>query len=241
MPDIIYMGLDTAGAWYSPPHKGILQAASQWTDALFAGGWLATSASGDAEGSAKSLFLSDNFTAGPLLNFMVLTSNAGQYGGVNCGGNFPCLTTEAAKGQYWYDIISHELSYTGTDGKFHWGGLSWWSLYPFHGGQNADFGLKTAGENAYDGHEAVVSSVACSAPLAAFTCGGEPSGAWNGQDAIGTSSNGLVLNANSLWFGGSPSSAVPTVLAPGILSRNIDPNNYIIYPKPTNYPQVGQE
>ena len=47
--------------------------------------------------------------------------------------------------------------------------------------ENSNYGLVSPLDNAYDGHESVTGSVACSSPINTYTCGGE---AANYGDAI---------------------------------------------------------
>ncbi|HEV2299104.1 MAG TPA: hypothetical protein VGR72_11375, partial [Candidatus Acidoferrales bacterium] len=94
--------------------------------------------------------------------------------------------------------VSSLLTTPGFNGTYPLVGFNWWSWQDF---QNWNQGLVSIHDNAYDGHEAVTGTVACSPPLQAIACGGESA---NYGDAISE-----VRAANSLWLS-LPSSGVPT-------------------------------
>lgn len=111
-----------------------------------------------------------------------------------------CQSTNASRGQIWYDLLKFYTSAVGYDGLKHWSGTQWWGSHDFQG---LGFGLKTALDNAYDGHEDVSASVSCSSPNSSLTCGGE-SGSANFlvTDAINGTQG--IKNGNALWFTLSP-------------------------------------
>jgi hypothetical protein len=103
-------------------------------------------------------------------------------------------TTQAARGQQYATIISSMLNTPSFNNSYQWVGISWWGSHDFAGanGEHNDWGLKSPNDNAYDGHEAVAASVACSAPLSTLACGSE---AANYGDAITP-----IRTANLLWL-----------------------------------------
>jgi hypothetical protein len=96
--------------------------------------------------------------------------------------------TQAAKGQGYYDVVNSLLS-ASTNGVHPYIGLTVWGYYDH---ENKNWGITTRTDNAYDGHEAVIATGACSPPLGAYTCGGE---AGNYGDVITK-----MKEANALWL-----------------------------------------
>jgi hypothetical protein len=69
-------------------------------------------------------------------------------------------------------------------------GYGWWA-YADNWGENIDWGIVTNSDNAYDGLEAVSATVTCSAPLEAYTCGGEKYDYGNLLGPLGTTNTAL--------------------------------------------------
>ncbi len=67
-------------------------------------------------------------------------------------------------------------------------------------GEQLNWGLVTHLDNAYDGHEPSAGSVPCSAPLAAYTCGGESVPASGGGTPPFGDLITPVKTANALWL-----------------------------------------
>jgi hypothetical protein len=87
-----------------------------------------------------------------------------------------------------------ETSHT-TAGNYPYIGVYWWE-YTDNFGEQLNWGIVTHLDNAYDGHEAVTGSVTCSAPLQAYTCGGESGNYGNLVTP--------VKAANALWLSTTP-------------------------------------
>jgi hypothetical protein len=84
------------------------------------------------------------------------------------------VATQAARAsQYNSDIQNLWNHCNSTTGNCQWVGESWWSFLSLSFWEHTNFGLVSWRDNAYDGHEDMTGSVACSAPLATHTCGGE--------------------------------------------------------------------
>jgi hypothetical protein len=192
-PHMLYLGADTIGTWGVPPRKEILQGAAPFVDAVFTT-WFGNQP--DATTAAQQYqFLTRYLGDKPIINFMTLTASPDS--AESAHSDYLCCfhqTTQAARGAQWSAIVSamfNQLSYNST---YQWVGIAWWGSHDFNGanGEFNDWGLKTPSDNAYDGHEAVAATVACSVPLQNLTCGGEAS---NYGDAVSA-----VRSANQLWL-----------------------------------------
>ena len=84
------------------------------------------------------------------------------------------VATQAARATQYSSDITNLWSYcNSTTANCQWVGEEWWSFLSTNFWEHQNFGLVSWRDNAYDGHEDVTGSVACSAPLASYTCGGE--------------------------------------------------------------------
>jgi hypothetical protein len=104
----------------------------------------------------------------------------------------PGYYTQEVKGQAYYSQMQTALNATYTASGTHpFVGFGNWSYYDMNDGNGYRFGLVTPKDNAYDGHEDVAGSVTCSAPLQAYTCGGESytTPSWQGSHTYGYGSN----------------------------------------------------
>jgi len=110
----------------------------------------------------------------PMLNFLAQYYGKGILAGTSCmptqispyTSNTSLLAdypTQAAAERPFYSVIQGMLSSTTTAGTNPYVGYGWWQ-YGDNTSENTNWGLVTIKDNAYDGHEAVTGSVACSAP-----------------------------------------------------------------------------
>jgi hypothetical protein len=82
----------------------------------------------------------------------------------------PHYLTQEAKGQAYYDRLTSDLSAAySTSGSHPYVGMGVWSYLDMNDGNGYRWGLVTANDNAYDGHEAAPESKTSSAPLGAYT------------------------------------------------------------------------
>jgi hypothetical protein len=84
------------------------------------------------------------------------------------------VSSQSARGNLMAAVIKQALTGRGSGGtSYQTVGIKFWAYNDTDGGVN--YGLVTPQDNAYDGHESVTGSVACSAPLQTYVCGGEAS------------------------------------------------------------------
>lgn len=202
-PNTLYLGCDTLGDWDGPPRKAILQGASPYLDGAF---WLwYANQDNNTDANAKYSYFSQYFGDKPIINFMTLhaqpdSAMAGNGASGCCFG----LTTQPLRGQQWYTILNKELNTLSYNSTYQFVGAVWWGLYDFNN-ENINWGLRTVTDNAYNAHDAVSGTVACSAPLSSFTCGSEPAPGGGAVRPFGDlfgGANGITA-ANALWLGSS--------------------------------------
>ena len=174
-PNLLLFSPETTGTWDAPPAREILQAANQYSDVLFTVAF--TNQPTPSVGQQKYLYYTQYF-AGPMFNLAYLTacqdSATAEVENSTCQNVFH-QASQAARGQQWETTIQNMLTQPSFNNTYQWVGISWWQLHDNDGPDNPvnNWGLKTANDNAYDGHEAVKASVPCSPPLEKLTCGGE--------------------------------------------------------------------
>jgi hypothetical protein len=117
------------------------------------------------------------------------------------GGYSGTFTTQPLRGAAYYTAMQNVLTNIATStGNHPYIGMGWFQMYDF---STTNWGVATLTDNAYDGREAASGSVSCSAPLAAFTCGSEPTpGISGGVRPFGNLIGGAtgVKAANALWL-----------------------------------------
>jgi hypothetical protein len=79
---------------------------------------------------------------------------------------------QSVRGAAFVGQIRNAIKARSAFGPAPWVGYWWWQ-YTDNTAEGNNWGLVTIKDNAYDGHEAVSSTVACSSPINSFTCGGE--------------------------------------------------------------------
>jgi len=182
-PNFIYFGANGVGSWGTPARAAILQAVGAFTDVIIADGRIATS-------QPMTDYMRQNDNDKPFLVSWYLSANpdSSWSGRSSTGTDFP---TQAARGQAWYNNVTTALATTTSSGERMVIGVDWWQFID-NSGEKTNYGLVSLHDNAYDGHEDVSSTVTCSAPLQAYSCGGEPG---NYGDAISQ-----VKAANIYWL-----------------------------------------
>ena len=200
---LLYLGCDTLGDWGLPPFAEILAGANPYLDITF-WNWF-----GDQPNSSDGLAIMAYATAQlgdkPMLNFLTLEANPDSaMAGSSSGGVFQ-NSSQPNRALQWNTIVSRELNTLSANNSYQWVGAVWWGLHDFTN-EGFNWGLKTVTDNAYDAHEAASGSVACSAPLAAFTCGSEPVPGGSAVRPFGDLFGGTtgVVNTNALWLGNLP-------------------------------------
>jgi len=173
------------GGWAAPAWGAALQGASPYVDVFD------YSTTGPYMTQAMLTYYNTNAGDKPIYFASFLTANADSpFSGTNDSGD-DGKASQAARGQAYLNMINQELNTANSQGIYPMVGIAWWSLYD-DPGQGRNWGLKTGGDNAYDGREAVTATVSCSVPLQAFSCGGQ---AANYGDAITQ-----IHDANALWL-----------------------------------------
>ncbi len=119
--------------------------------------------------------------------------------------------TQNARGRTYMDAMLSMVNLQGLNGDYPYIGQQAWDWDEGTGAGAADFGQVTFIDNAYDGHESVSASVACSPPVATLTCGSQ-------SVNYGTTAPyylGQVTTANIQWLSFSFVGAGIPVVNPG--------------------------
>jgi hypothetical protein len=190
-PNVLYLGPDTLGTYGVPSSAPVLRAAGQYIDAFFGGGMVSPYT------QAQLDYIETNYGDKPYFNTFYSAANPDSALSAYPNQRNPgAFTTQTARGQAYVNLITAQLQTAHTTaGNYPYLGVLWWE-YADNVGEKLDWGITTPLDNAYDGHEAATGSVPCSAPIQAYTCGGE---AGNYGDLITS-----VKAANLLWTNFNP-------------------------------------
>ena len=202
-PHMLYQGPDQCGVWFNPCRREIAQAMQQYSDVYYT---TLADPSFDPNGTAKYKFITADYS-GPIYLYTTYSSTQNAITTANCNLNFPCYSTQAARGQGWYNLLNWSINQaSGLNGtSYQIAGMLHWGTHNF---QNSPFGLRTDLDNQYDGLEDIVASVSCSTPLGSLTCGGESVSA-NFLAANGLIATHTYKDANAIWLQAPASTVVP--------------------------------
>jgi hypothetical protein len=185
-PNILFLGPDSLNSWGAPPPAPVLRAAASSVDAFI-------TSSVTVFTPAELDFIEQNFGNKPFLGSFYSSANPDSALSADPNIDPPLgFSNQTERGQGYYNMMAAQLqtAHTAT-GNYPYVGVTFWELYD-NWGEKLNWGIVTHNDNAYDGHEAVQSSVACSAPLSKFRCGGE---AGNYGDFVTS-----MTKANQLWL-----------------------------------------
>jgi hypothetical protein len=193
-PNIMYLGPDSLGTWGAPPSAPVLKAAGQYMD-IFTGGGTTTVYS-----QAEMDYIEANYGDKPYFNAFYSTANPDSALSAHPNNVAPSgQATQLIRGQTYNTTMTGQLAAHTTAGNYPYIGMYWWEYYD-NWGEQLNWGLVTHLDNAYDGHEPASGSVTCSAPLAAYTCGGEPTPSSGGGTPPFGDLITSVKSANVLWL-----------------------------------------
>ena len=167
LPGWLFFGPDSYGSAQTTPWAAVLQGIVGNEDLVITGIGIATG----PNYQSKMDFLYTNMGNMPLISGSYLTAQADSpYSAFPISGSF---ATQLERGQaYATELELRRASFYTANGALPFMGMNSFSFLD-SAAQNANFGLVTLLDNAYNGVESVTGSVTCSAPLQAYTCGGE--------------------------------------------------------------------
>lgn len=207
---IPYFGLDTVGSWGAPAYSKFLQGEAPYVDGAFV--QLLFSANPPVPSSFQSSYqyVTQYLGDKPLMDFVTLIAQADSSESCFSSTTFENFATQNLRGQEWYNTVNYLLTTPGFNGTIPFVGFNWWAWQDF---QNANQGLVSLHDNAYDGVESVTASVPCDATYtSSINCGGEAANYTGQFSATGTS----ITTANEIWLGGTIPPAFP--IAPSKVS-----------------------
>ena len=170
-PGVLYLGPTNMGGWGAPPRRQILQAAGQYVD-VFMLSTIPTLCSSCTDDQQRADFIAQYGGDKPWANWEGFFAQPDSYMSVYPapGDSAPPNSSQPLRGQMFQTMLNGLLnakdSITGT---FHIVGYKWWELYD-NRGEQANWGLLTRRDNAYDGTSSVISTAL---DLWGFLTGGE--------------------------------------------------------------------
>lgn len=171
VPGHLYFGTLTGG-WGTPSRAGILQAMGEYADVLQVV-QLPPNCSDCTDSQARVNFAGLHGGDKPWLQWDGFASNPDSYMSpwpTEAGA--AQSATQEARGAVYAARVASYLASKDAANIFHTVGFQWWEMYD-NRAEQLNWGLLTRRDNAYDGVEVVTGTVACAAPLAAYSCGGE--------------------------------------------------------------------
>jgi hypothetical protein len=176
-PWMMYFGPNVMGAWGTPPRRQILQAAGQYIDVLM------TSVGQNSPDDQQRLdWLMEYYGDHPIASWLGILANPDSPWSAYGQDWKSALTanTQVGRAQLydgvanWYANATVSASIPVVGGTKPYVGLRWWA-YADSGGEQANWGLTTGLDNAYDGIEARTGIQPCSPEVVktGFNCGGE--------------------------------------------------------------------
>jgi Putative Ig domain len=196
-PHTLYLGPDSLFTWNVPSRAPVLTAAGKYIDAMISSASVPFT---PAELSYIYQYAGDV----PIIEGVYLHSNPdspfNQY--VNGVDPLADYGTQERKGQDVYSFIATDLSATYPNGSYPYIGYSLWSYFDSWAEQK-NWGLVTWRDNAYDGHESITGSTTCSAPIAAFACGGEastPYPTWQPSHSYTAQTNRVIATVSGTTY-----------------------------------------
>src|SRR4030095_15910263 len=166
-PNVLYLGPDTLNTYGVPSAAPVMRAAGQYIDAFIAGNT-------NIFTQAEMDYIEQNYGDKPYLGSFYSEANPDSAMKAYPNLNSPvAFNTQAARGQAYVNLMTAQLQTAHTTaGNYPYIGVLFWEYFD-NVGERLNWGLTTPSDNAYDGHEAVTAPVPCSAPIQAYTCGGE--------------------------------------------------------------------
>jgi hypothetical protein len=167
IPHAMYVGPDSLSTWGVPTRKEVLQAAAQLDglDLAILGG----ASTGESYTQEMIDYTVRNFGKPGIMATFHLANADSPY-----SSNFVSYSkaNQSVRGAAFAGQIRNAIKARSAFGPAPWVGYWWWQ-YTDNTAEGNNWGLVTIKDNAYDGHEAVTSTVACSSPINNYNCGGE--------------------------------------------------------------------
>ncbi len=159
-PWMMYFGPNVMGAWGTPSRKQILQAAGKYIDVLM------TSVGQNAPDDQQRLdWLMQYLGDKPIASWLGILANPDSPWSAYGQSWKSALTTntQASRGQLYNQVVNWYLNATVSPsipvvgGVRPYVGVRWWA-WADSGGEQANWGLTTPTDNAYDGKEAIIAA-----------------------------------------------------------------------------------
>jgi hypothetical protein len=158
-PNSLYLGITALGSWYAPPHKEVLQGAAGLIDLV------ATNIDPADQGQVD--YMVQNLGEVPMFEWIGWRANPD-----SAMFNWPNetdLRTQAERSAAYSSSVKSMWTGTSRAGIHLFVGYLWWEFHD-NAGEDANWGLVSLSDNAYDGSEA---SRATSRDQWGFATGGE--------------------------------------------------------------------
>jgi hypothetical protein len=155
-PGVLYNGPTVLGTYGTPPRRQILQAAGAYVDLLPLAS-VPPICSNCTDVQQRVDFVAQYGGDKPWLNWEGYQAKADSYMSPYASVSDQ-LQTQQARGQLYQQRMQQFLNTQDTTtGTYHLVGLKWWELYD-NRGENANWGLLTRRDNAYDGAAATTAA-----------------------------------------------------------------------------------
>ncbi len=153
-----YLLSQEIGGWGAPPRKEVLTEAAKYVDIFTLEEIPPYPCSNCIDAQARINFTAQYGGDKPWINWQGFLAQSDSYmAGMMPSGysGTPAFTTQAARGTAYQNMVSTFLNAADDNGTYHIVGFEWWGMYDMIS-QQANWGLLTPNDNAYDGRAAIV-------------------------------------------------------------------------------------
>lgn len=166
-----YFGADNIGSYDVPPNSNFMVGMAPYVDGAFVS--MTVTSQSAPEFTAIYDYTTQYLGDLPLMNisYLVAQANSSYYCITPSPGNPRNFSTQALRGQAWQSNLASLLTTPSYNNDFPLVGFNFWA---WQDTQNANLGLVSLHDNAYDGNEDQTATVTCSPGYTSLTtCGGE--------------------------------------------------------------------
>ena len=154
-PGVLYLGPTNLGGWGAPPRAQILQAAGPYVDVLAISS-IPTGCLSCTDDQARIEFVLSNAGDKPLINWegFMAHPDSSMSAQPPALTSYPQYTTQALRGAAFKTMVAANVAAkSAVTGTYPIVGYKWWQYYDDRG-EEANWGLLTRRDNAYDGVQA---------------------------------------------------------------------------------------
>lgn len=151
-PNMMFLGVDTTGAWGVPPAKEVLQGLAPYVDIVHPA-WAPPTQSSNAQATLNYF---DQWAGKPMFTSTFIAATPDSFLYPYYGNTASDKGTQEKKGQFYHNTILDLINTRTALGNNVWIGANWWGLLDFWSDgtgstSRTNWGLISSNDNPYDG------------------------------------------------------------------------------------------